>query len=128
MSCERCQPWLANSGAAPAGSLPCRQQRTRCPAEAGRKRSEPVHPAAGAQHAGPGFRDRLGESLKKVFQLGASLLLLLSLADAHQTRVYREGGNWAEEIPGNLAAAKNPRVRVDAGTVRGPRGTQAGID
>src|SRR5207247_1348427 len=102
--------------------------RTRCFAEAGRKRSEPVHPAAGTQHAGPGFGGRLGESLKKVFQLGASLLLLLSLADAQQTRVYREGGNWAQEITGNLAAAKNLHVKVDVGTVRVQGGSQSTIN
>jgi len=56
--------------------------------------------------------------LKKVFQLGASLLLLLSLADAQQTRFTAKGGNWAQEITGNLAAAKNLHVKVDVGTVR----------
>jgi len=66
--------------------------------------------------------------LKKVFQLGASLLLLLSLADAQQTRVYREGGNWAQEITGNLAAAKNLHVKVDVGTVRVQGGSQSTIN
>jgi hypothetical protein len=63
--------------------------------------------------------------LKKVLKLGASLLLLLSLAGAQQARVYREGGNWAQEITGNLAAARNLRVKVDVGTVRVQGGSSA---
>src|SRR5439155_1615557 len=61
-------------------------------------------------------------------QLGASSLLLLSLAGAQQARVYREGGNWAQEITGNLAAAKNLRVKVDVGTVRVQGGSQSAIN
>ncbi|PYX08203.1 MAG: hypothetical protein DMG88_11510 [Acidobacteria bacterium] len=66
--------------------------------------------------------------MKKLLKLGASLLLLLPLANAQQARVYREGGSWAQEITGSLAAAKNLRVKVDVGTVRVQGGSQSAIN
>ncbi|OLE57990.1 MAG: hypothetical protein AUG13_01205 [Chloroflexi bacterium 13_1_20CM_2_59_7] len=65
--------------------------------------------------------------LKKFSKLVAALLLLLPLATAQQARVYREGGNWAQEITGTLAAAKNLRVKVELGSVRVEGGSQPGI-
>ena len=52
-------PGLRDTGAAPAGAGACRQQRTGGAAEAGGKRSEPVHPVPGPQRAGPDIRNRL---------------------------------------------------------------------
>jgi DUF4097 and DUF4098 domain-containing protein YvlB len=67
--------------------------------------------------------------LKKFSKLVAALLLVLPLATAQQqTRVYREGGSWAREITGSLAAAKNLRVKVDVGSVRVTGGSQQAID
>ena len=65
--------------------------------------------------------------LKKSSKLVAALLLLSPLATAQQARVYREGGNWAQEITGTLAAAKNLRVKVELGSVRVEGGSQPGI-
>jgi len=65
--------------------------------------------------------------LKKFSKLGALLLLLLPLATAQQTRVYREGGNWAQEITGTLTGTRNLRVKVDLGSVRVEGGSQPGI-
>jgi DUF4097 and DUF4098 domain-containing protein YvlB len=65
--------------------------------------------------------------LKKFSKLVAALLLILPLAAAQETRVYREGGNWAREITGTLAAAKNLRIKVDMGAVRVAGGSQSGI-
>jgi len=65
--------------------------------------------------------------LNRLFKVGAALLLVLPLAAAQDTRVYREGSNWAREISGNLAAAKNLRVKVDLGAVRVQGGSQPGI-
>ncbi len=65
--------------------------------------------------------------LKKSSKLVAALLLLSPLATAQQARVYREGGNWAQEITGTLAAAKNLRVKVELGSVRVEGGLQPGI-
>ncbi len=65
--------------------------------------------------------------LKKLAKFVAVALLLLPLASAQETRVYREGGNWAQEVTGTLAAAKNLRVKVDVGSVHVQGGPQAGI-
>lgn len=65
--------------------------------------------------------------LKRFSKLVAALLLILPLAAAQETRVYREGGNWAREITGTLAAAKNLRIKVDMGAVRVAGGSQSGI-
>src|SRR5712692_3837994 len=59
----------------------------------------------------------------------ALLASLISLASAQQqNRIYREGGNWAEEITGSLTPAKNLRVKVDVGSVRIVGGSQPVIN
>jgi len=65
--------------------------------------------------------------LKKFYQSVAVLLLAMPLAFAQQARVYGEGGNWAQEITGSLAASKNLHLRVDVGSVRVVGGSQQGI-
>ena len=68
--------------------------------------------------------------MKRVLKLagiGILLTALASLAFAQETRVYREGGNWVQEITGTLSAAKTVRVRVDMGSVRVEGGSQPGI-
>ena len=65
--------------------------------------------------------------LKKSLQFVAAFLVLLPLLTAQETRVYREGGSWAQEVTGNLAAAKNLRVKVDIGAVRVQGGSASGI-
>jgi DUF4097 and DUF4098 domain-containing protein YvlB len=52
---------------------------------------------------------------------------LASLALGQETRVYREGSNWVQEMTGDLGAAKNLRVKLAAGSVRVQGGSQAGI-
>ena len=52
---------------------------------------------------------------------------LPSLALCQETRVYREGSNWVQEMTGDLGAAKNLRVKLAAGSVRVQGGSQAGI-
>lgn len=65
--------------------------------------------------------------LKKFSQFVAVLFLVLPLARAQEARVYREGGRWAQEITGTLAAAKNLRVKVDIGSVRVQGGSTSGV-
>lgn len=65
--------------------------------------------------------------LKKFFEHVAVLWFILPLAGAQQSRVYSEGGSWAQEITGNLAGAKNLHVKVDVGSVRVRGGSQSGI-
>jgi DUF4097 and DUF4098 domain-containing protein YvlB len=52
---------------------------------------------------------------------------LVSLALCQESRVYRDGSNWAQETTGELGAAKNLRVKLDSGSVRIQGGSQAGI-
>ena len=52
---------------------------------------------------------------------------LASLALCQETRVYREGSNWVQEMTGDLGAAKNLRVKLAAGSVRVQGGSQTGI-
>ena len=72
--------------------------------------------------------------MKKVPKIVAALLLFLPLAIAQearsdeQVRVFQENGKWTRHITGSLAAAKNLRVKVDAGSVRVAGGSQPNID
>jgi DUF4097 and DUF4098 domain-containing protein YvlB len=49
---------------------------------------------------------------------------LASLAFCQETRVYREGSNWVQEMTGDLGAAKNLRVKLAAGSVHMQGGAQ----
>ena len=63
----------------------------------------------------------------KLVGVGVVVVALASLALGQETRVYREGSNWVQEMTGNLGAAKNLRVKLAAGSVRVQGGSQAGI-
>lgn len=68
--------------------------------------------------------------MKQAIQLaGVAVVVaaLASLALCQETRVYREGNNWVQEMTGNLGAAKNLRAKLAAGSVRVQGGSQAGI-
>jgi DUF4097 and DUF4098 domain-containing protein YvlB len=60
--------------------------------------------------------------------LAMMLALLALLAPAQETHMSREGGNWGQEITGSLAAVKNLRVKVDAGSVVLRGGQQQAIN
>jgi DUF4097 and DUF4098 domain-containing protein YvlB len=57
----------------------------------------------------------------------AVVIALASLAIGQETRVYREGGNWVQEMTGNLGSAKNLRVKLATGSVKVLGGSQSGI-
>lgn len=59
--------------------------------------------------------------------LAAMLAALASAALCQETRVYREGSNWVQEMKGDLGAGKNLRVKLAEGSVRIQGGPQAGI-
>ncbi len=63
--------------------------------------------------------------MKKLAQFVA-LVLLVTPALA-QSRIYQEGGNWAQELSGSIGAARNLQVQVDACSVRIEGGSQPGI-
>lgn len=56
-----------------------------------------------------------------------TVTVLACLAFCQETRVYREGNNWVQEMTGNLGGAKNLRAKLAAGSVRVQGGSQAGI-
>ena len=74
--------------------------------------------------------------MKKALQavgLATTLALLaplgfVSRSQAQETHVSREGGSWAQEVTGSLAAVKNLRVKVDMGSVVVRGGQQQGIN
>jgi DUF4097 and DUF4098 domain-containing protein YvlB len=68
----------------------------------------------------------------KQLQKSAGVLVLLALlaplaAAQQQSRIFRDGGNWVEEITGSLGTARNLRVKVDLGSVRISGDSQQGI-
>lgn len=63
----------------------------------------------------------------KLASIGIVMMTLASLALCQESRVYREGSNWVQEMTGDLGAAKNLRVKLAAGSVRVQGGSQAGI-
>src|SRR6516165_7996122 len=71
-------------------------------------------------------REKVG--LKHFARVLMVVVAVLPSAPAQQTRIYGEGGNWAQEITGSLAAVKNLRVKVEVGSVRVTGGAQQSID
>jgi len=65
--------------------------------------------------------------LKKSPKFVAALLLLVPLVVAQQSRIYSEGGNWAQEITGSLSSVRNLHIKVDAGGVQVQGGSQPDI-
>jgi hypothetical protein len=63
----------------------------------------------------------------KLAGIGTLLLALASLALAQESRVFREGGNWVQEITGSLGVARTLHVKVDMGSVRVEGSTQPGV-
>jgi DUF4097 and DUF4098 domain-containing protein YvlB len=55
-------------------------------------------------------------------------LSFVSQVQAQETKMSREGGSWAQEVTGSLAAVKNLRVKVDMGSVVVRGGQQQGIN
>ena len=63
----------------------------------------------------------------KLASVAVIVIALASLALGQETRVYREGSNWVQEMTGDLGAAKNLRVKLAAGSVRVQGGSQGKI-
>jgi DUF4097 and DUF4098 domain-containing protein YvlB len=52
---------------------------------------------------------------------------LASLGMCQETRIYRDGGSWVQELKGDLGSARNLRVKLSAGSARVQGGSQSGI-
>lgn len=69
-------------------------------------------------------------TLKRTLKLAGSMFLLalsIPLALAQETRVFRDGSKWTQEITGSLGPSRNLRVKVEVGEVRVEGGSQTGI-
>src|SRR5208337_265325 len=107
---HRCRRWISGE----TGASPVRSRGGR----------------AGVPGAPPNLERQGGHSLKHAIKLAGvavSMVALASLALCQEAKVYREGGNWVQEMTGDLGAAKNLRVKLAAGSVRVQGGAQAGI-
>jgi DUF4097 and DUF4098 domain-containing protein YvlB len=58
---------------------------------------------------------------------GVAAFVLTASALAQEGRIYREGGDWVQEITASLNGAKNLRVKLDTGSVQVQGGSQSGI-
>jgi DUF4097 and DUF4098 domain-containing protein YvlB len=71
-------------------------------------------------------------NVKTIRELAGTLALLASLAPLAQTqqqsRIYRDGSHWTEELTGSLPASKNLKIKVDMGSVRVVGGSQSSIN
>ena len=68
--------------------------------------------------------------MKRISQLAGvaiAAVALASLAFGQEGRIYREGGNWVQEVTGTLSGAKNLRVKLDSGSVKVQGGSQSDI-
>lgn len=68
--------------------------------------------------------------MKQALKLAGATTVMLALATvglAQDGRIYREGGNWVQEVKGELTGAKNLRVKLDAGTIKVEGGSQSNI-
>ena len=63
----------------------------------------------------------------KLASAAFAVVALASLALGQEGRIYQEGGNWVQEVTGNLSGAKNLRVKLDTGSVKVQGGSQADI-
>ena len=63
----------------------------------------------------------------KLAGVTTAVLALASLALAQEGRIYREGGNWVQEVKGELSGARNLRVKLDAGSIKVQGGSQSSI-
>ena len=52
---------------------------------------------------------------------------LATLGVCQESRVYRDGSSWVQEVTGDLGAAKSLRVKLSMGSARIQGGSQAGI-
>ena len=67
-----------------------------------------------------------GKMVKVVAQF-AFVLLLASAAWAQQSRIYREGGAWVQEITGSLPAARSLQVSAQSASVEVQGGSQQAV-
>src|SRR5262250_3502464 len=63
------------------------------------------------------MREENWKKLKSKIQVAVIALALAGIAMAQETRVYREGDAWVEEISGSLPAQRNLKLVTNLGSV-----------
>jgi DUF4097 and DUF4098 domain-containing protein YvlB len=59
--------------------------------------------------------------------VGVFVATLATLALSQESRIYREGSSWGQELTGNLGNARTLHVKVQSGSIRVQGGAQSGI-
>src|SRR5579862_3985919 len=78
------------------------------------------------EHSGHGLE--AGQTVKTLSKIAVLLLLASLAAVAQQSRVYREGNSWVQEITGSLPAARSLRVSAQMGSVHVQGGPQQSVN
>src|SRR5581483_7576164 len=78
------------------------------------------------EHSGHGLE--AGQTVKTLSKIVVLLLLASLAAVAQQSRVYREGNSWVQEITGSLPAARSLRVSAQMGSVHVQGGPQQSVN
>jgi DUF4097 and DUF4098 domain-containing protein YvlB len=63
----------------------------------------------------------------KLASIAVVVATLASVALSQETRMYRDGGNWVQEMTGDLGAARNLRLKLASGSVKVQGGSQTSI-
>ena len=63
----------------------------------------------------------------KLASIAVVVITLASVALSQETRMYRDGGNWVQEMTGDLGAARNLRLKLASGSVKVQGGSQTSI-
>ncbi len=94
-----------------------------------RGRQMPLQARNGAgvrEHSGHGLE--AGQTVKTLSKIVVLMLLASLAAVAQQSRVYREGNSWVQEITGSLPAARSLRVSAQMGSVHVQGGPQQSVN
>jgi DUF4097 and DUF4098 domain-containing protein YvlB len=63
----------------------------------------------------------------KFASIAVVVATLASVALSQETRMYRDGGNWVQEMTGDLGAARSLRLKLASGAVKVQGGSQTSI-
>lgn len=63
----------------------------------------------------------------KLASIAVVVAALASVALSQETRMYRDGGNWVQEMTGDLGAARNLRLKLASGSVKVQGGSQTSV-
>ena len=65
--------------------------------------------------------------VKRAIQIGLAVVVAVAAAFSQDSKVYREGDTWVEQVTGSLSGARNLKLITDMGSVRVEGGNQSDI-